>query len=125
MKEKEEYLSKRSADEVFEEHLKLAQEGKIDEELKRNNAEDIVLLTNYGTFQGHEGVKKAAKLLEEQLPNGTYDYKLKLCHGKMCFLHWTGDSEESYILDGADSYLIEDGKIKVQTIFYTIQKKTK
>lgn len=125
MKEKEENLSKREAREVFEEHLKLAREGKIEEELKRNNAEDIVLLTNYGTFQGHEGVKKAAKLLDKQLPNGTYDYKLKLCHGKMCFLHWTGDSEESYIMDGADSYLIEDGKIKVQTIFYTVQKKIK
>lgn len=122
---KEENLSKRSPREVFEEHLKLAQEGKIEEELKRNNAKDIVLLTNYGTFHGHEGVKEAAKLLDEQLPNGIYDYKLKLCHGKMCFLHWTGDSEESYILDGADSYLIEDGKIKVQTIFYTVHKKTK
>lgn len=124
MKEiKEMELSKRSSLEVFKEHLKLAQEGKLEEDLKRNTAEEIVLLTNYGIFQGHEGVKEAALLLKEQLPNGTYDYRLEMCHGKMCFLHWTGDSEESYILDGADSYLIENGKIKVQTIFYTVHKK--
>ncbi len=115
----------RSPREVFEEHLRLAQEGKVEEDIKRNIAEDIVLLTNYGTFHGHKGVREAAKLLEKQLPGGTYSYKLKLCHGKMCFLQWTGDSEESYIPDGADSYLIEEGKIKVQTIFYTVHNKKK
>ncbi len=120
---KQDNLSERTAREVFEDHLQLAQEGKLEMELERNNAEDIVLLTNYGTFHGREGVKEAAALLDKQLPNGTYDYKLKLCHGNMCFLHWTGDSDESYILDGADSYLIENGKIKIQTIFYTVKKK--
>ena len=122
---KKENLSERSPSEVLEEHLRLAQEVKIDEDLNRNIAKDVVLLTNYGTFHGHVGVKEAAKLLNEQLPNGTYDYKLKLCHGKMCFLHWTGDSKESSILDGADSFLIENGKIKVQTIFYTVHRKEK
>jgi hypothetical protein len=80
-------------------------------------------LTNYGTFYGHKGTKQAAELLDKQLPNGKYDYKIKLCHEKICFLHWAGDSEETFIADGADSYLIEKGKIKVQTIFYTFQKK--
>jgi len=118
-------LLKRSASAVFEEHLELAQKGGIEEDLNRNYSKDIVLLTNYGTFHGYEGVKEAAKLLEKQLPKGIYDYKLRLCHEKMCFLHWTGDSEESYILDGADSFLIEEGKIKVQTIFYSVHKKIK
>jgi len=116
-------LSERSASEVFENHLKLAQEGKLKEDLKNNYAEDIVLLTNYGTFHGHEGTKEAAELLNKQLPNGTYDYKLKLSHKKICFLHWAGDSKESYIVDGADSFLIEKGKIKIQTIFYTFHMK--
>jgi len=116
-------LSERSANEVFENHLKLAQEGKLKEDLKNNYAKDIVLLTNYGTFHGHEGTKEAAELLNKQLPNGTYDYKLKLCCKKICFLHWAGDSKESYIVDGADSFLIEKGKIKIQTIFYTFHMK--
>jgi hypothetical protein len=62
-------------------------------------------------------------LLDKQLPNGTYDYKLKLCHENICFLHWAGDSEESFILDGADSFLIEKGKIQIQTIYYTFHRK--
>ncbi len=120
-----ENLSDRSAKEVFEDHLKLAKEGRLEEDLKRNVAEDIVLLTNYGTFKGHEGVIQAAELLSRQLPDGRYHYKLKLDHEKICFLQWTGDSEISFIPDGADSFLIENGKIKVQTIYYTVQDKTK
>jgi hypothetical protein len=115
--------SERSATEVFENHLKLAQEGKVEQDLKNNYAEDVVLLTNYGTFHGHKGTKEAAELLDKQLPNGTYDYKLKLCHENICFLHWAGDSEESFIRDGADSFLIEKGKIQIQTIFYTFHRK--
>jgi len=116
-------LSERSAQEVFEDHLKLAREKKLEEDLERNNAQDVVLLTNYGTFHGHKGVREAAELLSNQLPNGSYDYKLKLCHENICFLQWAGDSEESSIANGADSFLIEDGKIKIQTIFYTVEKK--
>lgn len=116
-------LSERSPNEVFENHLKLAQEDKLLEDLENNYAEDIVLLTNYGTFYGHKGTKEAAELLDKQLPNGTYDYKIKLCNKNICFLHWAGDAEESYIDDGADSFLIEKGKIKTQTIFYTFHRK--
>lgn len=119
------YLSKRSAIEVFEDHLKLAKEGKLEEDLSNNYDANVVLLTNYGTFYGHKGTKEAAALLEKQLPDGGYKYILKLFYGKICFLQWTGNSEESYILDGADSFLIEKGKIKVQTIYYTFHKKIK
>lgn len=120
---KPENLASRSSQEVFEDHLQLASDGELEKDIERNVAEDIVLLTNYGTFRGHAGVRDAAELLAKQLPSGNYDYKIKLCHDRMCFLHWTGDSDESSIPDGADSYLIENGKIKAQTIFYTVKGK--
>ena len=119
---KEENLENRSPREVFEDHLALAQEGELEKDLERNYATDSVLLTNYGVFHGREGMKQAAELLEQQLPGGNYNYKLKLCHDELCFLHWTGKSEVSVIPDGADSYLIKDGKIKVQTIYYSVEK---
>ena len=119
-----EELSKRSAEKVFEDHLQLAATwDNLEVDLARNTAKDIVLLTNFGVFHGHDGVREAAKLLEEELPNGTFEYKTKLCRGKICFLHWTGESQEANVDDGADSYFIEDGVIKVQTIYYTVKRK--
>ncbi|MFZ6052036.1 nuclear transport factor 2-like protein [Halocola ammonii] len=117
-------LANRTPQQVFEDHLKLANEGKVEEDIKRNCAEDIVLLTNWGTFRGHSGVREAAKLLDDQLNGGSYNYKLIQCEDKMCFLTWTAESETVSIPDGADSFLIENGKIKVQTIYYSVQEKS-
>lgn len=117
-------LSERNAKEVFEDHLKMAEKWGVEEDLTRNVSKDIVLLTNFGIFRGHEGVRKAAKLLGKEIPNGKFKYKVRLCHGNMCFLHWTGDSDKTYVDDGADSFFIEDGVIKIQTIYYTVKKKT-
>ncbi|MHA6281093.1 nuclear transport factor 2 family protein [Salinimicrobium sp. CAU 1759] len=115
-------LEDRNPWEVFEDHLDLAQQGELEKDLERNYSQDSVLLTNYGVFHGREGMKQAAELLKEQLPGGNYNYVLKLCHEEMCFLHWTGKSDVSVIPDGADSYLIKNGKIMVQTIYYSVQK---
>jgi len=121
--QEKENLSKRNPKEVFKDHLHLCTKWDLEGDLAKNTAKDIVILTNFGVFHGHNGVRKVAKLLEKELPKGTFEYKTKLCHGNMCFLHWTGDSETTYIDDGADSYLIENGVIKVQTIYYTVKKK--
>lgn len=118
----EENLEKRSPREVFEDHLALAQKGELEKDLERNYSPDSVLLTNYGVFHGREGMKEAAKLLQEQLPGGNYNYEIKLCHDEICFLQWTGKSDISVIQDGADSYHIKNGKIMVQTIYYSVQK---
>jgi hypothetical protein len=39
------------------------------------------------------------------------------------FLEWAYEDDNVRIRDGADSYLIEDGKIIVQTIHYTMEAK--
>ena len=122
MEQHEKELEKRSPREVFEDHLDLAQNGDLEKDLERNYSPDSVLLTNYGVFHGREGMKEAAELLKKQLPGGNYNYELKLCHEEMFFLHWTGKSDVSVIPDGADSYLIKNGKIMVQTIYYSVQK---
>lgn len=122
MEETEKDLAKRSPREVFEDHLELAQKGELEKDLERNYAPDSVLLTNYGVFHGRKGMKEAAELLKQQLPGGNYDYRLKLCHDDICFLQWTGKSDISVIPDGADSYSIKDGKIRVQTIYYSVEK---
>lgn len=43
-----------------------------------------------------------------------------LVAGEMAFLEWTAASKKAIVEDGADSYLIRDGRIVAQTIHYTI-----
>lgn len=114
-------LSARSTREVFEDHLRLADAGDLDGDLARNVAEDVVVLSGRGVFRGHDGVRELARQLMDEVPSGRWTYTTLLAEGPMAFLEWTVDEGPTRIRDGADSYLVEGGKIRVQTIHYTVE----
>lgn len=112
----------RTACDVLHDHLALAKEHRFEEDLDRNFSDDCLLLTTYGIFRGKEGLHRKVALLEEHLPMGRYDYTNVMCEGEMGFLEWTGEgSGGERVLDGADSYLIRDDRIRVMTIHYTVE----
>jgi hypothetical protein len=113
-------LSRRSAAEVFEDHLRLAAEGDFEGDLARNVAEGIVALTPRGVFRGHAGVRELARQLMGEIPNGEWRYHQQLVEGRIAFLEWTVETGPFRVPDGADSFVIEDGKIQAQTIHYTV-----
>jgi hypothetical protein len=127
-----ENLSKRSAREVLDDHLGIANawgpdqdlEELVTEDLRRNVSEDIVILINRGTFRGHRGVMELAEMLGEELPEReAFEYTYVAAEGKIAFLEWAYEDAHVTVSDGADSYLIEDGKIVAQTIHYTVVSK--
>jgi hypothetical protein len=114
----------RSTRDVLEDHLRLRRQGfgKVEEDIARNYAEDVVLLTGFGVFRGHEGVRRSAQILREQLPCTRYQYRTKLVDGEMAFLEWSARCRTARVEEGADSFLIRDGRIVVQTIHYTVHR---
>lgn len=111
----------RTAREVLEDHLNLAQSWEFEKDLERNFSEEIVLLTGYGTFRGLDGVRDKVRLLGEQLPEGRFAYRTVLVEGELGFLEWTAAAPNgARVEDGADSYLIRDGRIRAMTIHYTV-----
>ncbi len=111
----------RSTEEVFEDHLELAQKGDVETDIKRNFAPDCVLMTSYGVFHGHEGIRAAADLLQKQVGTTRYIYKNRLWHRELAFLEWTAVSDKASVNDGADSYWIRDGLILAMTAHYTVK----
>lgn len=118
-----EELRRRSADEVFEDHLRLAGEHRFEEDIERNVAPDCVVLERRGIFRGHAGVRELARLLEEELPDAPYTYTNRMVAGRVAFLEWTAEAEKTRVRDGADSFVIENGWIVAQTIHYTVEPK--
>jgi ribosomal protein S13 len=133
-------LSTRATQEVLDDHLNLVEhwraegaternteediERLLEQDMRRNVSEDIVILKNRGTFRGYEGVRQMARMLVEELPeHNSFDYTYKVVEGRMGFLGWTYEDAKVRVKDGADSYLIEDGKIVAQTIDYTLEQK--
>ena len=125
-------LSNRTAQEVLDDHLNLSEhwgaeeapERIAEEDMRRNVSEDIVILFNRGTFRGHEGVRQLARMLIEELPeHRSYEYTYRAVEGRVAFLEWAYEDASVRVRDGADSYLIEGGKIVAQTIHYTVEQK--
>jgi hypothetical protein len=125
-------LGSRPAQEVLDDHLNLAEnwggavgfERGLDEDLRRNTSEDIAVLINRGTFHGHEGVRQLARMLGDELPeHHSFEYTYRAVEGRMAFLEWAYEDDKVRVGDGADSYLIENGKIVAQTIHYTVEQK--
>ena len=114
-------VTDRSTEEVFRDHLALAQAGDLETDLARNFAPECVLLTSFGTFRGHEGVRAAARLLAAQLGPAAYEYRTTLWSGDVAFLEWTAATERARVPDGADSFLIQAGRIRAMTIHYSVQ----
>ncbi len=111
----------RSAKEVLDDHLREGQEGSVEADLSRNYAEDLVVLTSSGIYHGHDGLRQLAEKLRNELPNSVFEYRTRLVEGDVGFVEWTGHGDSSYVDDGADSYVIRNGKIVAQTIHYTVK----
>jgi hypothetical protein len=115
-------LRRRSAAEVFEDHLRLAGEHQFEEDIRRNISPDTIILERRGIFRGRAGATELALLLEQELPKAPYVYANRLIEGRIAFLEWTAETEHARVRDGADSFVIEDGWIVAQTIHYTVEQ---
>ena len=90
-------LSTRPAQEVLDDHLNLAEnwggeggfERILEEDIRRNVSEEIVILINRGTFHGDEGVRQLAYMLGEELPeHRSFEYTYRVVEGGL--LTWRG-----------------------------------
>src|SRR6266508_1212478 len=123
-------LSRRTAREVLDDHLNIANEwvgADLEEvlraDLERNVSEDVVILINRGTFRGYDGVRELARMLGEELPeHNAFEYTHVAADGRMGLLEWTYEDSTVRVRDGVDSSLIENGKIVAQTIHYTLEQ---
>lgn len=111
----------RSTLEVFDSHLLYTLDWDIDADIEINYAPDCFLLSSYGAFYGRAGIKKAYSVLESQIPDADFLYGNKSIHNEVAFLEWQAESDDSYIDDGADTFIIRNGKIVGQTMHYTVR----
>ncbi|HEX7021547.1 MAG TPA: nuclear transport factor 2 family protein [Trueperaceae bacterium] len=111
----------RSTREVFEDHLQLRAKGDLERDIHRNYAKNVVLMHVNGVEHGHAGVRKSGGRLHRQLPGCHYEYVSKQVTGDYAYLEWRARSERYRVADGADSFVIQGGKIVMQTIHYTLK----
>lgn len=112
--------SARSTWEVLEDHLRLRQAGDLQSDLQRNYAPDVVLLTSNSIIEGHDALCHSAQRLHLQLPEAAFRFKSLKVRDEYGLLVWEATSDQLHVDCGADSFLVRDGLIRMQTIHYRL-----
>jgi hypothetical protein len=113
--------SSRSTEEVLEDHLRCRMAGDIDADIERNYAPDVVILTSSGAAEGHEALRQLDKILRDSVPQD-FEIPVKLVKGPYALIKWRARESGRSVEDGADSFVIRDGRIVFQSIHYAIQE---
>jgi hypothetical protein len=111
----------RSSREVIADHLAKLQEHKIEEDLAGNYAEEVILLTHTGVYRGHAGVRDSYQVLRETLGDARLEYYNLLLENEYVFLEWRVLSDSLRVNEGADSFVVRNGKVVAQTMHYTVK----
>ncbi|MDO5575546.1 MAG: nuclear transport factor 2 family protein [Fibrobacter sp.] len=110
----------RNTKDVFESHMLLVLNWNFDTDIEKNYSNDCVLVSSYGTFYGKEGIRRAFALSEVLIPEASFLYITKSWYGEVAFLEWQAHSDKTYVDDGADTFVIKNGRISIQTSHYTV-----
>lgn len=114
---------RRTPEEVLSDHLRKFQEGRIEEDVLHNYAEDAVVLSGNGVHRGHTGARRAARVLRKSLEGASFRFRNRLIEGEYALVEWTSVGPSSQVRDGADSFVIRNGRIVAQTSHYTVEPK--
>ena len=109
----------RTTTEVIHDHLARRLDNDLEGDISANFHTGIVILSGFGTYRGHDGIRQSADLLNQAVEGGSFTYARTVIDGEYAFLEWTAKAASNVIRDGADSYHVVDGKIVLQTIHYT------
>lgn len=113
-------LTGRSTRQVLEDHLRLRAAGEFEEDLRRNYAEDVVLLTENSILRGQDALRTSKDRLHRQLPGARYEFTARQVAGDYALLIWQARSDHCQVDCGADSFVITGGKIRMQTVHYRL-----
>src|SRR5690606_8718267 len=104
-------------------HLRLRAEGKVEEDIARNYHPSALLLSLTAARHGHDGVRESAAELDRDIPNARFAYDEVKVNGSVAMLVWSGTSADRSVNDGTDSFVVEEGRITVQTIHYHVTQR--
>jgi hypothetical protein len=69
-------------------------------------------IRNCTAYRGRDGLRASHKILQDSLPEAKTEFFNKLVDGEFAFLEWQAKSDNVEMREGADSFVIRDGRIR-------------
>ena len=113
-------LLQRTPEEVFTHHVQAAEAEDLDSILM-DYADTSLLISPAGVLLGKDAIRPFFADLLQALPKARWGFKT-IYAGNVLFLEWTADSARASA-SGVDTFLFQDGVIRLQTVRGTIVPK--
>lgn len=108
-------LSARSTREVIADHIQLQIAGQLEEDWQRNYHHDAVLLTEIGHSCGYDAWRDRVSALYRPAEGVYYEIEALQVQADYALLVWKAGSAGFVVEGAADSFVVVDGKIRMQT----------
>jgi ketosteroid isomerase-like protein len=112
-------MAARTSEEVFAHHAQALGAADLDE-IVADYADDAAFITPAGVKRGKDGVREGFARLLDDLPEAQWSLPTQIYEADVLFLEWTADARTNRVEDGIDTFVFEDGLIRVQTVRYTL-----
>lgn len=112
----------RSTQDVFFSYQNALERGDLPA-LMTHFAEDAILMTMDAVYEGKDAIRGFYARAFSSNPNlkitGTGEH---VC-GDVVLCTWTGDSDVARVPTGVDTFVVQDDRIRLRTVWFTIEPK--
>ncbi|HEX6871252.1 MAG TPA: nuclear transport factor 2 family protein [Micromonosporaceae bacterium] len=110
----------RSAEEVFAHHGQALGAEDV-EEIVSDYTDDATLVLHGTVYRGKDGAREVFTQLLRDVPKATWDLDTVFADD-ILYLEWKARSGDTarHIDDGIDTFVFAEGKIRVQTVQYSV-----
>lgn len=116
-------VATRTPQEIFAHHVEALGAENLDE-IVADYTDDALFITPAGVRKGKAGVREGFIQLIADVPQARWTLPTQIFEGDILLLEWTAESTSTRVDDGIDTFVFRDGQIRVQTVRYTVQRKS-
>jgi hypothetical protein len=116
-------MALRTPEEVFAHHGQALGAADLDE-IVADYSDDALFITPAGVKRGKAGVREGFVRLLAELPEAKWELPTQIYAEDILLLEWGADATTNRVEDGIDTFVFQDGLIRVQTARYTLIPKS-
>ena len=112
-------MASRTPEEVFAHHGQALGAEDL-EEIVSDYAEDAILIVQKKVYRGKDGARQVFTQLLSDVPHAQWELETAFADDVL-YLEWKAAGGGRKIEDAIDTFIFQDGMIRVQTVVYTVQ----
>lgn len=112
-------MATRTPEEVFAHHGKALGAEDL-EDIVADYSDDAILILQKQVFRGKDGARQVFTQLLSDVPQAKWELDTVFADDVL-YLEWKATGGGRKVEDGVDTFIFENGQIRVQTVVYTVQ----